>query len=69
MPRFEKTPIQWPAAGLFLIGLYALAGLGYAAYLHSGESIVTWAIVAAIAFVASFVWHNFITRRGTDDGS
>jgi hypothetical protein len=63
MPRFQKTRVHWLAAGFFLFGLYALAGLVYAAVAHGQESVITWAIVAVIAFTASFVWQRVIARR------
>jgi hypothetical protein len=66
MSRFQKTAVQWPAAGLFLIGLYALAGLAYAAFVHGGDSATAWAVIAAIAFIASFAWHRFVTLRRRD---
>ena len=63
MPRFRKTTIHWYTAGLLLFGLYALAGLVYAAISHSTESVAIWAAVAIFAFGASFVFQTYIKRR------
>jgi Flp pilus assembly protein TadB len=63
MARFAKTRIHWYTAGLFLLGLYALAGLVYAAIAHSTESMAIWATVAVIAFVGSFVFQAYIRRK------
>ncbi len=63
MARFEKTRIHWYTAGLFLLGVYAIAGLVYAAIAHSNESMAIWAVVAVIAFIGSFAFQAYIRRK------
>jgi hypothetical protein len=63
MARFEKTRIQWISSVLILLMLYSLAGLGYAVWMHSEESIVVWAIVAAVALIASILYHQLVTKK------
>lgn len=63
MVRFEKTRIHAASAALFLIGLYALVGFAYAAVMHSADSIVIWAIVAALAFIASAAYQRYVTKK------
>jgi hypothetical protein len=67
MPRFEKTRLHVVAAVLILLGLYATAGLAYAAWMHSRESVVTWAIVAVLAFGAAFAFQGYVARRRKPD--
>ena len=53
MTRFQKTRLHVVSAVALLLVVYALAGLGYAAYVHSDESVVAWSVIAAAAaFVA-----------------
>jgi len=58
---------------LVLLGLYALAGLGYAAWVHSDDSVAIWTGIAVGAFIAAFAYHRFVTipknRRGMDPGT
>ncbi len=63
MARFEKTRVHPASAVLFLLGLYALAGLGYAAFSGSRESVAIWAVIALLAFIASFAYQRFVSRR------
>lgn len=63
MPRFEKTRIHWVAAALFLIGLYAVAGLLYAWSAHSADSVTIWAIVAIVAFLSAVVSQRIVVAR------
>jgi cellobiose-specific phosphotransferase system component IIC len=63
MPRFEKTPLHVASAVLILLGLYALAGLGYALWMNSGESAMIWSIVAVLAFIASAVYQRVVRNR------
>jgi hypothetical protein len=63
MARFEKTRIQWISSVLFLLTLYALAGLGYAAWMHSEESVVVWAIIAVGGLIASILYHQLVTKK------
>ncbi len=53
MARFRKTTLHVVSAVLILLGLYALGGLGYAAWVRNGDSMVFWAIVAAGGFGAA----------------
>jgi hypothetical protein len=63
MARFQKTRIHAASAVLCLLGLYALAGLVYAAWVHSDESVGIWAGIAVAAFVAAFAIQRYITAR------
>ena len=63
MPRFEKTPLHPASAVLILLGLYALAGLGYALWAHSDESALIWIVVAILAFIASAIYQRHVRRR------
>ncbi len=62
MPRFEKTRLHPATAVLILFGCYALAGLAYAAWARSADSVLIWAVLAAFAFAAALAWH-WKTRR------
>jgi hypothetical protein len=69
MARFQKTRIHPATAVLVLLGLYALAGLGYAAWAHSPDAVTVWAIVAVLAFVAAFGYQRYVIgkrRRAAD---
>ncbi len=63
MARFEKTRLDVVSAVLILLGLYALAGLGYAAWMHSEESVVIWTAIAVVAFVGAFGYQTFAARK------
>ena len=63
MVRFEKTRIHAASAALFLIGLYALAGVAYAAVMRSADSTVIWAVVAVVAFLASAAYQRYVTKK------
>ena len=63
MPRFQKTRLHAATAVLGLVGLYALAGLCYAAWMHSSESVTVWAVVAALAFTAAVVHQSYVARK------
>ena len=63
MVRFEKTRIHPVSAVLFLLGLYALAGVAYAAFMRSADSTVVWAIVAALSFIASAVYQRYVSKK------
>jgi hypothetical protein len=63
MTRFEKTRIHPASAVLFLLGLYALAGLAYAAWTHSADSVATWAVIGGAAFIASYGYQRYVTRN------
>jgi len=63
MPRFEKTPLHPASAVLILLGIYAIAGAGYAWWMHSGESILIWIVVAVLAFIASFAYQRYVVNR------
>ncbi len=63
MPRFQKTRIHAAAAALFLIGLYALGGLGYALWAGSAESVTIWVVLAVVAFVAAVAYQRFVAAR------
>lgn len=63
MPRFEKTRIHWIAAVLFLLGIYGLAGLGYAAYADNPQSMTFWGVLAVVAIVAGLVFQRVVVGR------
>lgn len=63
MLRFEKTALHPVSAVLLLIGLYALAGLAYAAVVHSAHSVAIWTIVAVLAFLASAAYQRYVTKK------
>jgi hypothetical protein len=63
MPRFEKTRLHVVAAVLILLGLYAIAGLCYAAWMHSPESVTVWAVVAVVAFAGAAAYQSFVARK------
>ncbi len=67
MARFEKTRIHPATAVLLLLGLYALAGLGYAAWIRSTDSVMTWAVIGVVAFIASFVYQRYVTLKRNRD--
>lgn len=63
MAQFEKTRLHVVSAVFILLGLYATAGLVYALWVHSEDSIGFWAVVAALAFVASLAWQVRIAKK------
>lgn len=63
MDRFEKTSLHPVSAVLLLIGVYALAGLAYAAFVRSTGSMGIWTIVAVLAFVAAAVYQRHVTVK------
>ena len=63
MVQFEKTRIHPVSAVLFFLGLYAIAGFAYAVYLRSDESLVIWAVVAALSLIASAGYQRFVTKK------
>lgn len=63
MARFEKTRLNVISAVLILLGLYALGGLAYAAWIHSADSALIWTVVAAVAFGASFAYQRYVTIK------
>ncbi len=63
MVTFEKTRIHAISAVLFLLGLYALAGVAYAAFARSADATVAWAIVAALAFIASAFYQRYAKKK------
>ena len=63
MPRFEKTPLHPGSAVLILLGLYAIAGAGYAWWVHSHESILIWIVVAVLAFIASVGYQRYVRNK------
>lgn len=66
MVHFEKTRMHPVSAVLILLGLYALTGVAYAAYMGSADSAVLWAIVATLAFVASAAYQRYVTKKRRD---
>jgi hypothetical protein len=67
MARFEKTRIHPATAVLLLLALYALAGLGYAAWMHSTDAVMTWAVIGVVALIASFVYQRYVTQKRKRD--
>ena len=63
MPTFKKTSLHVVSAVLILLGLYATAGLGYAAWVHSDDSVVVWTVIAVSAFIAAFAWQAWIAKK------
>ena len=63
MARFEKTRIHPVTAVLILLGLYAFAGLAYAAWLRSTESVLTWVVIGGFAFVAAYGYQRYVAAR------
>jgi hypothetical protein len=63
MARFEKTRLHVASAVLILLGLYAVAGLCYAAWMRSSESVTVWAIVAVVAFAGATVYQSYVARK------
>ena len=63
MARFRKTTLHVVSAVLILLGLYALAGLGYAAWVHNGDSMMFWTLVAAGGFGAAIANQVFQNRK------
>ncbi len=62
MVRFQKTRIHPASAALFLVGLYAVVGVAYAAYARSVDSIWIWVIVAVLAFAASALYQRHVAK-------
>ena len=63
MARFVKTRLHWISATLVLLGLYALAGLGYALWVHGESSITFWCVLAVAAFAASIAHQAWIEKK------
>lgn len=63
MARFVKTQVHVVSAVLFLVALYAIAGLGYSAWIRSTDAAVTWAIVAGVALLASFAYQRIVAKN------
>lgn len=63
MVSFEKTRVHVISAVLFLLGLYALAGVAYAAFARSVDATVGWAIVAVLAFIASAAYQRHVKKK------
>ena len=63
MARFEKTRLHVVSAVLILLGLYACAGIGYAAWVHSAQSTMIWAVIAIVSFVAAFANQARIAKK------
>lgn len=63
MTPFMATRLHPGSAVLFLLTLYALAGLLYAAFQHSGEAVAIWAIVAVTAAAAGALFQARVTSR------
>ena len=63
MARFEKTRLHVVSAVLLLVGLYALAGLAHAAWIGAGDAMATWAVVAALALLASFAFQQRVGKK------
>jgi len=70
MARFVKTNLHVVSAVLGLLGLYATAGLVYALWKHSEDSVAIWATIAVGAFIAAFAWQSVVAkkRRRTQSG-
>ena len=63
MSTFKKTSLHVVSAVLLLLALYATAGLGYAAWVHSEDSVVVWAVIAVSAFIGAFAWQTWIAKK------
>lgn len=63
MARFVKTQVHVVSAVLFLVALYAMAGLAYSAWTRSADAAVTWAVVAGVALVASFGYQRIVAKK------
>ena len=63
MARFEKTRLHVVNAVLILLGLYACAGLAYSAWTHSEQSIVVWAVIAIVSFIAAYANQARIAKK------
>ena len=63
MARFQKTRLHVVSAVLLLLGIYAVAGLAYAVWVHSEDSIVVWLSIAIFAFAAAFVHQAWIAKK------
>ena len=65
MTPFTATRLHPVSAVLFLLAVYASAGLIYAAFQHSGEAMIIWAIVAVTSLVAGALFQARVaSRRG-----
>jgi hypothetical protein len=63
MARFVKTKLHVVSAVLALLGLYASAGLVYALWKHSEDSVAIWATIAVAAFIAAYAWQYVVAKR------
>ncbi len=64
MPLFQKTRLHVVSAVAILLVLYALAGLGYAAWVRSPESVTTWAVIAVGAALVAVANQWRVNRKG-----
>lgn len=64
MARFQKTRIRAASAICFLLVLYCLGGMAYAAWHHSAEAIGTWAAIAVVAAIAGLLYHAHVLKKG-----
>ena len=64
MARFQKTRIRAVSAVSFLLALYALAGMAYAAWMHSPESVAIWAVIAGLASIFGLAYHAYVMKKG-----
>lgn len=63
MARFQKTRLRAASAISFLLALYALAGLAYAAWMHSAESVEIWAAVAVVSSIVGIAYHVYVLKK------
>ncbi len=63
MARFQKTRVHYVSAVLFMLSLYAVAGLGYALWMHSAESVTVWAVIAVGALAASIAHQAWVAKK------
>ena len=63
MARFQKTRVHYISAVLFLLALYAVAGLCYALWAHSDESATAWAVIAVGALIASLAHQAWVAKK------
>lgn len=63
MARFVKTRIHVVSAVLFLVFLYALAGIGYSAWTGSSEAAITWAVIAGVALLAALAYQQLVAKK------
>ena len=63
MSRFQKTRLHVVSAVAVLLVLYALAGLAYAAWVHSDESVVAWGVIAVVALLVAVANQWRVNRK------